>query len=391
MAKEDIQISLEDEILNTFRKKINHDSSGPESVFGMNLRATITPSTTLTLVMDPVAGDKIVANGSGAMNMTYQSDNDDLRMYGKYVLDNGVYNFSLQDLILKDFIIKEGSSISFNGDPMAGILDIRAAYRVNTNLSDLDQSFALDRDLNRTNVPVDAMLLVNGEMSSPDISFDIELPTLNDEVEQKVRSIISSEDMMNLQMIYLLALNRFYTPEYMGGNSGGEWASVASTTISSQLQNIMGQLTDKFSLLPSFKSDKGDFSDLEVDVALSSRLFNNRLIVNGNFGYRDPSISSTTFIGDFDIEYLLNRQGNWRLKAYNHFNDQNYYLKSALTTQGVGIVWRRDFNHIFGINKKPRQKQSSASSGSDVAPADSLKSAASIPDSVKPAKSSIVF
>ncbi|MDE6811669.1 MAG: translocation/assembly module TamB, partial [Muribaculaceae bacterium] len=357
MATTEVELTDEDLILQRFRKQLNIDHDGPESVFGMDIRATITPATTLTIIMDPVAGDKITAHGSGAMNMTYQSDTDDLRMFGKYVLDEGVYNFSLQDLILKDFIIKNGSSISFNGDPMAGLLDIRAAYRVNANLADLDQSFALDRDLNRTNVPVDAMLLVNGEMSQPDISFDIELPTLNDEVEQKVRSVISSEDMMNLQMIYLLGLNRFYTPEYMGRTSGGEWASVASSTISSQLQNIMGQLTDKVSVLPSFKSDKGDFSDIEVDVALSSRLFSNRLLINGNFGYRDPSTSSTTFIGDFDIEYLLNRQGNWRLKAYNHFNDQNYYLKSALTTQGVGIVWRRDFDHIFGINKRKKDKK----------------------------------
>ena len=135
--------------------------------------------------------------------------------------------------------------------------------------------------------------------------------------------------MMNRQIIYLLALNRFYTPEYMGGTtSGGEWASVASSTLSSQLSNMLGQLTD-----------------------------NNRLLINGNFGYRDKTSSSTTFIGDFDIEYLLNRSGNLRLKAYNHFNDQNYYLKSALTTQGLGVIWRRDFDRIFNKRKKkPAEK-----------------------------------
>lgn len=361
-AEQPAVVSDTDMIVEAFKKKVLAQQ-GPESVFGMDIRATLTPDITMTLIMDPIAGDKIVAKGAGAMNMEYRSDTDDLRMYGKYVLDEGVYNFSLQDVILKDFIIKQGSSISFNGDPMAGILDIRAAYRVNTNLADLDQSFAMDRDLNRTQVPVDAMLIVKGDMDSPDISFDIELPTLNDEVAQKVRSVISSDDMMNLQMIYLLALNRFYTPEYMGGSSGGEWASVASSTISSQLSNILGQLTDKFSVAPSIRSDKGDFSDVEVDVALSSRLFNNRLLINGNLGYRDPSTSSTTFIGDFDVEYLLNRAGNWRLKAYNHFNDQNYYLKSALTTQGVGIMWRRDFDHIFGIGRNRKK---------DDAPADSV-------------------
>ena len=346
-----------DEIVAAFRKKVEEQQGDP-STFEMDIRASLTPAAKLTLVMDPKAGDKITATGSGPMNITYNSESDDMKMFGKYTISEGVYNFSFQDLILKDFIIKEGSNISFNGSPYSADLDIRAAYRVNTNLADLDKSFSTDRDLNRTNVPVDAMLLVRGAMEHPDISFDIELPTLNDEVARKVRSIISSEDMMNRQMIYLLALNRFYTPEYMGGsNSGTEWTSVASSTLSSQLTNILDQLTDKVSVAPSLRSDKGDFSDVEVDLALSSRLFNNRLLINGNFGYRDRSTSSTTFIGDFDVEYLLNRSGNFRLKAYNHFNDQNYYLKSALTTQGVGIIWRKDFDHFIF---RPRKKKNKA-------------------------------
>ncbi|MDE6400924.1 MAG: translocation/assembly module TamB, partial [Muribaculaceae bacterium] len=193
-----------------------------------------------------------------------------------------------------------------------------------------------------------AMLMVEGDMQHPDITFDIELPTLTQDVERKVKSIISTDDMMSRQIIYLLALNRFYTPEYMGSTSnGGEFASMASSTLSSQLSNMLGQLTDKFTVAPSFRSDKGDFSDLEVDVALSSRLLNNRLLINGNFGYRDRSTSQTTFVGDFDIEYLLSRSGNLRLKAYNHFNDQNYYLRQALTTQGLGVIYRKDFDNPF--------------------------------------------
>ena len=339
-------LTATDEIEREFNRRTAAQTQADESVFAMDIRATIDEKALMTLVMDPRTGDKINARGNGALNITYASDSNEMKMYGKYTLAGGSYNFSLQDLILKDFVIKSGSTIAFNGDPMNAMLDIRAAYRVNTNLTDLDKSFATERDLNRSNVPVDAMLLVSGEMRQPDISFDIELPTISAEVAQKVRSIISSEDMMNKQMIYLLALNRFYTPEYSGAQSGGEWASVASSTLSSQLQNMLGQLTDKVAVAPSVRSDKGDFSDLEVDLALSSRLFNNRLLVNGTFGYRDPATSSTTFIGDFDIEYLLTSSGNLRLKAYNHFNDQNYYLKSALTTQGVGIVWRKDFDRL---------------------------------------------
>lgn len=342
-------------LLESDLKKKEEEGS---TVFSMDLRGTVMPSALMTLVMDPKAGDKITAHGNGALQIGYDTETDEMSMYGKYTLEEGSYNFSLQDLILKDFTIRPGSSISFNGDPLAALLNITATYRVNTNLSDLDKSFASDKELNRTNVPVDAVLKVDGDMRDPNISLDIDLPTLTAEMARKVRSIISTEDMMNRQIIYLLALNKFYTPEYMGGQgNGGELASVASSTLSSQLSNMISQLTNKFTLAPSFRSDKGDFSDMEVDVALSSRLLDNRLLINGNFGYRDRSTSQTTFIGDFDIEYLLNRNGNLRLKAYNHFNDQNYYLKSSLTTQGIGIIYRRDFDNPFTFLKRRRPKK----------------------------------
>ena len=346
-----------EKILNRFNYNVVNSQEEESDVFTLDLRASVTNDIKLNLIMDPIAGDKITAYGDGAMTMTYSSLTDELLLYGKYTLEKGTYNFSLQDIILKDFIIKPGSSIAFTGDPYTGILDITAAYRVNTSLTELDSSFATDRELNRTSVPVEALLIVTGVLTSPNIDFDIALPTVTEETARKVKSIISTDDMMSRQVLYLVALNKFYPPEYMATtNSGGEWASIASSTISSQIQNALGQLTDKVTIAPSIRSDKGDFSDIEFDLALSSQLFNNRLLINGNVGYRDPSNSNTTFVGDFDLEYLLTKKGNWRLKAYNHFNDQNYYLKSALTTQGLGIVWRKDFGYPASAVQTPKKE-----------------------------------
>jgi hypothetical protein len=350
------QVDTVPDIIKLFQKKQSEEQSS-SSQFNMDIRATVTPQAEMIIVMDPIAGDKIRAFGSGSMQMGYGSQDEKLTMYGKYTLDKGSYNFSLQDLILRTFNIREGSSISFNGDPYQANLNIDALYRVNTNLSDLDKSFSTDKDLNRTNVPVDAVLKVYGDMQSPEISFDIELPTLTQDVTRKVKSIVSTEDMMNRQIVYLLALNRFYTPEYMGGGSNNELVSIASTTLSSHLSNILGQISDNWSFSPNIRSDNGDFSDMEIDLALSSQLLNNRLLLNGNFGYRDRTTSSTTFIGDFDLEYLLNKRGSFRLKAYNHYNDQNYYLKSALTTQGIGVVYKHDFTRWFNFLRKRRKKE----------------------------------
>ena len=342
--------------LKKFRKHTEEMDAVSSNVI-LSIKGTVTNDALVTLVMDPRAGDNITARGQGALQMDYNLASNDLRMIGTYVLDEGNYNFTLQDIIIKNFSIRKGSLIKFDGDPMKATLDIAATYRVNTNLTDLDKSFSTDKELNRTNVPVDAVLLVDGPMTNPDITFDIELPSLTSDVERKVKSIVSTNDMMSRQIIYLLALNRFYTPEYTGGQSNGsEWSSMASSTISSQLSNILSQMTDKLDVAPSFRSEKGDFSDMEFDLALSSRLLNNRLLINGNFGYRDRSTSNTQFVGDFDIEYLLSKNGNLRLKAYNHFNDQNYYLRSALTTQGVGVVFQRDFDRLFRRRKKDMPK-----------------------------------
>lgn len=337
----------------------NDESQGSATTYRINLMAEVTPLAQMILVMDPVGGDRIKANGQGNIRMTYSNTDDKLTMLGMYTLSRGSYNFTLQDIIVREFAIREGSTISFNGDPFAARLDVTAQYQVNANLQDLDESFATDKDMNRTNVPVQALLKVSGDIKEPVIGFDLAFPTLTSEADRKVRSIINTDDMMNRQIIYLLALNRFYTPEYMGATTtrNNELASVASSTISSQLSSMLGQLSDNWSISPNFRSDKGDFSDVEVELALSSQLLNNRLLFNGNFGYRDNTMNTrnSNFIGDFDIEYLLTKNGNIRFKAYNHFNDQNYYVKSALTTQGIGVVFKHDFDRLFDfLKKKPK-------------------------------------
>lgn len=327
------------------------------SDYNMDIRVDITKDANMILVMDPVGGDEIKAHGEGSLHMAYFSANNDLNIWGKYTLNDGSYRFTLQDIIIKDFIIKPNSKIQFDGDPYGVKTELEAYYATNANLTDLDESFLQDKDIARTNVPVHALMKVTGDIRQPLIDFDLEFPTLTSDTYRKVRSIVSTSDMMNRQIIYLLALNRFYTPDYMASTTkGSELFSVASSTLSSQLGNMLGKLSDNWSIAPNLRSDRGDFSDVEVDVALSSRLLNNRLIFNGNFGYRDKSLNSNQFIGDFDIEYLLNKRGNWRLKAYNRYNDRNYYVRTAQTTQGVGIMFLRDFDSFTSFLKKKSNK-----------------------------------
>ena len=84
---------------------------------------------------------------------------------------------------------------------------------------------------------------------------------------------------------------------------------------------------------------------MDVEGMLSGRLLNNRLLINGTFGYRDTPVANTNFIGDFDIQWLITPSGALSLKAYSQTNDR-YFTKTALTTQGIGIRLHKDFSSL---------------------------------------------
>ena len=109
-------------------------------------------------------------------------------------------------------------------------------------------------------------------------------------------------------------------------------------------------------------------------MLLSSQLLNNRLLFNGNFGYKNNATQKNAFIGEFDLEYKLNRSGDIRLKAYNHMNDMYQYLKQALTTQGVGIIFKKDFSDLSDLFRRSYKilRPSAADSTRTVQPTDSI-------------------
>ena len=326
----------------------------------ININADITPDATFDFVMDPVGGDRLHGNGSGSLQIKY-STNADFAMYGAYTIHDGNYNFTLEQLLRKEFRIREGSRIDFRGAPTDALLDLSAVYSLKADIEDLDERLASESGSQRT-IPVNCLLRLNGRLTSPAISFDMEFPNSTGELARQVRSFIGTDDMMTRQIIYLLAINRFYTPGYSGnGFRNGELNAVASSAISSQLSSLLNSLTDKIRIGTNIRTqqDGTDESDTEMEMLLSGRLLNNRLLFNGNFGYRGNYIQRNAFIGEFDLEYLLNPSGDIRLKAYSHANDLYRYNFKSLTRQGVGILFRRDFATPIELLRRRRSRPKS--------------------------------
>lgn len=311
----------------------------------LNLAIEATPDATMRIVMDPVAGDYISGKGSGNIRTEFYNKGD-VKMFGNYSIAQGIYKFSLQEVIRKDFIIKEGSSISFNGTPLNATLDIDASYTVNSvSLNDLMPN-AETLGLEQTNVKVNCLMSLTGQLTSPNIKMDLEFPNERDEVQTIVRSYISTDEEMSMQILYLLGIGKFYASENAGGTSNSSvMSSVLSSTLSGQLSNALSNIinNNNWNVGTNLSTGERGWTDVEFEGMLSGQLLNNRLLINGNFGYRDNPLSNTNFVGDFEAEWLVNRSGTIRLKAYNETNDR-YYTRTNLTTQGIGIIFKKDFN-----------------------------------------------
>lgn len=350
----------------------------PEDEEGAELRANflfdITPDAHIELIMDPVADDRIKGKASGSLQIQY-GNRSDLRMYGDVNIVEGNYNFSLQQIIRKDFKIRDGSTINFRGDPLNANMNINAIYNLTANIGDLDE--ALAKESSRTNIPVNCIMKLDGPLRTPAISFDLELPGSHEELERQVKSLVDTEDMMTRQIVYLLVLNKFYTPDYLNGYKSSELNAVASSAISTQLSSILNSFTDKVQIGTNIRpGEKGLMENTEYEMLLSSQLLDNRLLINGNFGVRNGvNLPKNTFIGEFDLEYKLTKSGEIRLKAYNHARDLYYGLKQALTVQGAGIMYQKDFTNLWDIFKKRKRPLL------PLAPADSTRVAPAVKDS----------
>ena len=194
---------------------------------------------------------------------------------------------------------------------------------------------------------VNCLLNLTGNLTSPNLSFDLELPTVNEEDRELVRSLTSTEEQMNTQIIYLLGVGKFYTYDYANNtNQSDATSSLAFSTLSGQLNNMLSQVIDNgnWNVGTNLSTGEKGWSDVEAEAILSGRLLNNRLIINGNFGYRENTMRNTNFVGDFEAIWLLTKNGELRLRGYNQTNDR-YFTKSTLTTQGIGLMYKKDFTN----------------------------------------------
>jgi hypothetical protein len=200
---------------------------------------------------------------------------------------------------------------------------------------------------------------ITGQPNAPQVDFDLDMPTVNADEQQMVRSVINGDQEMNQQVLYLLTIGRFYQQTQNNEQSSQDQTSLAmqsllSGTLSSQINNVLSSVikNDDWNFGANISTGTEGWNNAEYEGIVNGRMLNNRLLINGQFGYRDNATQATpSFIGDFDIRYLLYPSGNLALKVYNQTNDR-YFTRSSLNTQGIGLIMKKDFGRLGELFRK---------------------------------------
>lgn len=312
----------------------------------VDLNIDVNSDADMQLIIDPKAGDVIAGRGNGSLQVKFDTFSD-LKLYGTYTIESGYYLFTLQSIVRKEFKIDNGSTISWTGDPFTGKIDIRALYPLTASLNSILDESELTSSARRTSIPVNCVLKLTEGLMSPKIKFDIDLPSADESLKQKVRNVINTDEMMNRQIAYLLAFNSFYNPEQISGANSAAFNSFVTSTLSAHLNNFIQKIVKSDLVSLGLDVQQTDVADTQYKAQVMLQP-NDRIIVNSNVGYRVDNYTQNPedkYMFDVDFEYLLTENGKLRFKAYSHTIDRAQ-LKEAKSTQGMGFAYKEEFQSV---------------------------------------------
>ena len=310
------------------------------SRFGAHLNIKAHPGVEATIEIDKDAGNIISGRGDGNIEININPVDGRFTMGGDYNITDGIYHFVALGIAKRDFNIQQGSQVKFNGDIMETDLNINALYRTKTSLSTLlaDTTSTSSRRL------VECGIHITDRLRHPRLAFSIDVPDIDPTTKARVESAINTEDKLQKQFLSLLISGGFLPDERSSiVNNSAMLGSTVTEMMASQLSNILQKLNIPIDLGLDYQQNSGG-ADI-FDVAVSTQLFNNRIVVNGSIGNRQyGTTSSQEVVGDFDVEIKIDRAGTLRGSVFLHSADQYTNYLDNLQRSGVGIAYQREFD-----------------------------------------------
>ncbi|WP_310991995.1 translocation/assembly module TamB domain-containing protein [Aequorivita marina] len=320
----------------------------------------------ITVILDQETGDNFKVFGDGEFDFTI-NPNGQMNLSGVYDIAGGHYEMNLYNLVSRKFDLAKGSRVSWSGDPFDAELDVKAQYKVEASASALMAPVSSGSDPSvkskyRQVLPFYVYLNVDGELTQPVISFDLDMPkdeqgAIGGQVYGRLQQVNQQEGELNRQVFSLLVLNRFY-PEPGSDGSRGGFATVARDNLNDALSDQLNTFSDKLLGNTGVELDFGldSYTDYQgetpqertqLDIAAQKKLFNDRLIVRVgsevDLQGSSPNNEPTPLIGNVSLEYLLTSNGRYRLKGFRR-NEFENVIDGQTIVSGIALIFTQEFN-----------------------------------------------
>ncbi|WP_111309675.1 translocation/assembly module TamB domain-containing protein [Confluentibacter sediminis] len=338
----------------------------------------------ISIIIDEANGDYLKLQGDAELTGGIDPSGK-TTLTGKYEFTGGSYEMNF-NLIKRKFDIQPESYILWTGEPTDANISITAVYKVDASPLDLvdDQLTGISAETRNTykqRIPFETNLIMKGELMQPKITFDIVLPEGNNNVsteiinttQAKLEQIRRDEDALNKQVFALLLLNRFIGENPFESQAGGTSGTYlvrqsASKILSQQLNNLAGDLIKGFELDFDIQATE-DYSSgqkedrTDLNVGLSKQLFNDRLkvTVGSSFGIeggQQKNEQATNIAGDVTADYLITKDGRYKLRAYRK-NNYQVALQGQVIETGVAFIITMNYNKFRELfhNKRHGKRQ----------------------------------
>ena len=338
-----------------------------KAIYGVTMKFNleITPEAQIGLNVETGnTGGEIRANGNGNIQMVID-DAGSFNMYGNYTIVEGLYFFSIQNLTSKKFTIASGATIDFNGDPYNANVKMKAVYNLKASLYPVMLAIG---STDKKKVAVQSIISIDGKLANPNIDFDINLPNTDQEIRDQFFTLVDKNDknQMNQQTFSLLVVNSFISKDRTtySASVGSSVGNSSAEMISNQISNWLSQINKDFDININYRPTD-QLTNQELQVMLSTQILNDRISLNGNAvvggsikdqangSSQSPNQNANNFIGDVNAEVKLTEDGRFKLKVFNRSNQYDLLNNYSPYTQGIGIMYRREFDNIREVFKNP--------------------------------------
>lgn len=321
----------------------------PMSGFTMDLTMNVNQGAHVMCYLNTDHSNYLDIMGGGTLRMQYDLAGN-IRLTGRYTLENGEMKYSLPVIPLKTFTIQDGSYIEFTGDPMNPKLNITATERTKANV------WSGTGDEGGRTVEFDCGVIITKTLSDMGLEFTLSAPedmTLNTELQS-----------MSVEQRGKLAVTMLTTGMYLadGNTSGFSMNNALNSFLQSEINSITGNALRSLDL--SFgmdnSTDASGSTHTDYSFKFSKRFWNNRMkIVVGGKVSTGPDVANQneSFFDNVTFEYRLGDSSDKYVKLY-YDNNAYDWLEGTVREYGVGFIWRRSLQHfkdIFSFGKKKRK------------------------------------